>query len=117
MLDLRREVARAVYGFIQQIADIARDTAARGSGRDRRLGSRPRWRGVKRTQRQLAALSRRIVTYVKKHPGLRIELISRNLGATTRDLILPMRKLVQAGAITTEDEMRRTRYFANVRRS
>ena len=56
----------------------------------------------------------RLLTFVSKHPGLRIEQINKQLGTTTKDLALPIRKLIADGAIKTKGEKRSTTYFATV---
>jgi len=48
---------------------------------------------------------------VKAHPGLRIEQINKELGTTTKDLALPIRKLISEAAITAKGEKRSTTYF------
>ena len=48
-----------------------------------------------------------------KHPGLRIEQINKQLGTTTKDLALPIRKLIAEGALKTKGEKRSTAYFAS----
>ena len=44
--------------------------------------------------------------------GLRIEQINKELGTTTRDLALPIRKLIAEGHLHTKGEKRATTYFA-----
>ena len=43
---------------------------------------------------------------------MRIEQINKQLGTTTKDLALPIRKLVSEGALKTKGEKRSTAYFA-----
>jgi hypothetical protein len=43
---------------------------------------------------------------------MRIEQINKQLGTTTKDLALPIRKLISEGAITTKGQKRSTTYFA-----
>jgi hypothetical protein len=38
--------------------------------------------------------------FVKAHPGLRIEQINKELGTTTKDMALPIRKLIAEGMIS-----------------
>jgi hypothetical protein len=68
--------------------------------------------GLKRTAEDLEALSAKFVSFVKAHPGLRIEQINMELGTTTKDLALPIRKLVAEKAISTKGNKRSTTYFA-----
>jgi len=136
MSDFQIEMNHAVQGFVTQITELARRAAidtlesafggrlpagrapaiavaeiastsfARGVGRPR--GGR----GAKRTSADLEALSERFASFVKANPGLRIEQINKELGTTTKDLALPIRKLISEGAITTKGQKRSTTYFA-----
>ena len=129
MTDLQGDLNRTVQSFVEQITDIARraaiealqstfgdhpaeatgtSTTAPWAGRAR-LG---RGNGAKRTQAALEALSRGFVTFVQRNPGLRIEQINRKLGTTTKDLALPIRRLVAERVIQTNGRKRSTTYFA-----
>ncbi|HEX4420016.1 MAG TPA: hypothetical protein VH165_19010 [Kofleriaceae bacterium] len=140
MSDFQTEMNRTVQGFVAQITELARraaittlesafgERAARGASSGggggggtaaaalldgaARVG-RPRGgRGAKRTAADLEALSEQVATFIKGNPGLRIEQINKELGTTTKDLALPIRKLIADGAITAEGQKRSTTYFA-----
>jgi hypothetical protein len=137
MSDFQTDMNRAVQGFVAQITELARraalDTlesafggrATRSSGTATaavavasapaptgRVG-RPRGgRGAKRTPEDLEALSEQFAAFVKANPGLRIEQINKELGTTTKDLALPIRKLISSGVITAKGKKRSTTYFA-----
>jgi len=134
MSDFQNEMHHAVQGFVAQITELARraavdtlESAFGGrAGRDggaravaapatavvARVG-RPRGgRGAKRTAEDLEALSAKFASFVKSNPGLRIEQINKELGTTTKDLALPIRKLISDGMITAKGEKRSTTYFA-----
>ena len=53
----------------------------------------------------------RFLTFVRTNPGLRIEQINKQLGTTTKDLALPIRKLISEGAIAAKGQKRSTMYF------
>ncbi|HSR98635.1 MAG TPA: hypothetical protein VLM79_16375, partial [Kofleriaceae bacterium] len=73
---------------------------------------RPRGgRGAKRTAADLEALSSKFASYVRANPGLRIEQINKELGTTTKDLALPIRKLISDGMIKAKGKKRSTTYF------
>jgi len=73
---------------------------------------RPRGgRGAKRSPADLEALSERFLTFVRTNPGLRIEQINKQLGTTTKDLALPIRKLISEGVIAAKGQKRSTTYF------
>jgi hypothetical protein len=73
--------------------------------------------GIKRDAAALAGLSQQFIAFVSKHRGLRIEQINRELGTTTKDLALPIRKLIADGTIKTSGQKRSTTYeLATARR-
>ena len=135
MSDFQNEMNRTVQGFVAQITELARRAAldtleSAFNGRAPRSGGvpngvaavaatslgrigRPRGgRGGKRTPADLEALSERFGSFVRANPGMRIEQINKQLGTTTKDLALPIRKLISEGAITTKGQKRSTTYFA-----
>jgi hypothetical protein len=71
-----------------------------------------RSKGAKRDPRLLAALTDKLGDYIKKNPGQRIEQIGKSLGIPTKDLALPVKKLVGAKKISTKGQKRATTYFA-----
>ena len=136
MSDFQTEMNRVVQGFVAQITELARraaidtlDSAFGGrSGRAApaaaalvasfgRVG-RPRGgRGAKRSSADLEALSQRFASFVKANPGLRIEQINKELGTTTKDLALPIRKLISEGVISAKGQKRSTTYFAGKKKA
>jgi hypothetical protein len=132
MSDFQNEMNRTVQSFVAQISELARRAAldtlesAFGGGAARsavaaaapiatsgpaRVG-RPRGgRGAKRTAEDLEALSSQVASFVKSNPGLRIEQINKELGTTTKDLALPIRKLLADNVITSKGQKRSTTYF------
>ena len=141
MSDFQNEMNRTVQGFVAQITELARRAAidtlesafgarsSGGGGGGRNGGGaasaavalaaaglgrvgRPRGgRGAKRTAADLEALSQRFAAYVKSNPGLRIEQINKELGTSTKDLALPIRKLISEGQISAKGKKRSTTYF------
>jgi len=135
MSDFQNEMNRTVQGFVTQITELARRAAittlesAFGGKPAGNAGhaatpvaaaapssprvSRPRGsRGGKRTPADLEALAERLASFVKATPGLRIEQINKELGTTTKDLALPIRKLISEGLISSKGQKRSTTYFA-----
>jgi hypothetical protein len=139
MSDFQNEMNRTVQSFVAQITQLAHRAAidtlesaftgrssggggggARNGGRAAALampaigGGRVRargGRGAKRTPEDLEALSQKFATFVKTNPGLRIEQINKELGTTTKDLALPIRKLIADGMISAKGKKRSTTYF------
>ncbi len=127
MTDLQNELNRAVAGFVDQITEIARraavemiESALNGSGRGR--GGVPaaargrRSRGAKRTEAELEQLQEQFHDFVKDNPGLRIEQINKQLGTTTKDLQLPIRKMIADGTILAKGSKRSTTYTVGKRK-
>jgi hypothetical protein len=118
MSDFQTEMNRVVAGFVAQITELARraaidtlETALRKSGGPARSVA-TRGRGAKRTESELDKLAETFHSFVAKHPGLRIEQINKQLNTTTKDLALPIRKLIAEGSIKSKGEKRSTTYFA-----
>ena len=130
MSDFQNEMNRVVQGFVAQITELARRAAidtleSAFGGRGGRgapaaavlaanLGrvGRPRGgRGAKRSSADLQELSERFASFVSSNPGLRIEQINKQLGTTTKDLALPIRKLISEGRIKAKGQKRSTTYF------
>lgn len=126
MNDLETEMNRVVQGFVAQITEIAkravmssldhafgRSNGRRGAISFGRVGSVGRGRGVKRSSGELDKLQDKFFSFVKDNPGLRIEQINKQLGTSTKDLALPIRKLIADGEIKAKGEKRSTTYFAS----
>jgi hypothetical protein len=137
MSDFQNDMNRTVQAFVAQISELARRAAintlesAFGAGGGARGGiaaavvsavssasavsppvGRPRGgRGAKRTAEDLEALSNQLASFVKANPGLRVEQINKELGTTTKDLALPIRKLLADSVITSKGQKRSTTYF------
>jgi hypothetical protein len=117
MSDFQTEMNRLVSGFVNQISTLARQAAidtleralANGHGGH---SDGARRRGEKRSSDELDELATEFYDFVLRHPGLRIEQINKQLDTTTRDLMLPIRKMIADGALKTKGTRRSTTYFA-----
>ena len=128
MSDFQSEMNRVVAGFVAQITELARAAAremideALGKGTKGLAGfarngrSARGGRGAKRSSDELDKLADSFLSYVHKHPGMRIEQINKQLGTSTKDLALPIRKLIAEGALKTKGTKRSTTYFAGERK-
>jgi hypothetical protein len=67
--------------------------------------------GQKRDPKVLARLVDRLATYIATNPGQRIEQINKALGVPTKDLSLPIKKLLRAGRISSKGQKRSTTYL------
>jgi hypothetical protein len=128
MADLQTDMARAVNDFVAQVTEIAKRAAldtlgtALGSAPITKRGSNGAFsrsahgRGGKRPPEQLEKTATAFHDFVAANPGLRIEQINKQIGLTTAELALPIRKLIASGAIKTKGEKRSTTYFAGSRK-
>ena len=73
--------------------------------------TRAKLAGDKRSPKELEVLGDKFHSFVKKNPGLRIEQINASLGTSTRELALPIRKLIAAGRVKSKGEKRATTYL------
>jgi hypothetical protein len=69
-------------------------------------------KGAKRTPEELEQLTKRFHTHVAKNPGQRIEQLAEGMNISTRELNLPVKKLVAAKKLATKGQKRATTYFA-----
>jgi hypothetical protein len=124
MANYQSELQKLVDGFVAQLSEIWRRQAidsltgmGGGRGQGGRAGGgelaigRGRGRGAKRTAEELEQLADAFVEFVSKNPGLRIEQINKQLGTTTKDLALPIRKLLEDGVVKAKGKKRSTAYF------
>jgi hypothetical protein len=125
--ELYQAIRGAAYELIE--AALLGDRTALGMGgrrgrRGRRGASAPaaggarvanarRPKGAKRSTEELEQLKSTLIGYVKKNPGQRIEQIGEALGVPTRELVLPMRKLIGEKAVKAKGHKRSTTYAAS----
>jgi hypothetical protein len=83
----------------------------RGPGRPPRAASR-RPKGAKRDPKVLEALTEKLGAFIKKNPGQRIEQIGKALGVATKELALPVKKLIAAKRVSTKGQKRATTYYS-----
>lgn len=106
---------KLVNNFVNQLQSLWQQEAiAALTGKNGHNGLRiGNGRGVKRTADDLEQLADQFVEFIVKNPGLRIEQINKQLGTTTKDLQLPIRKLIAEKRIKAKGNKRATTYFAN----
>lgn len=120
MSDTSSRVQSVIDRFVSELTAIAREEAAKivlggitPSGRVRKAASNSAGgHGAKRSPENIEALQSKLLGYVKSHPGLRIEQINEQLGTSTKDLALPIRKLIAAKQLRVQGQRRATKYFA-----
>lgn len=76
---------------------------------------RPRSNGLtkheKRSPMAIEKLTRELQAHIDRYPGNGIEGLARQLGCASRELSLPIKKLIAGGAIRAEGVARATKYF------
>jgi hypothetical protein len=87
----------------------------RGGRRVARAAAAPAGRrlakGAKRPPDEIVKLTSRLLEYVKGHKGERIEQIAKGMNVSTRELNLPVKKLISGKSIRTKGQKRATQYF------
>ena len=119
------EIRSRVQAFADEIVALVRESAVevvtaalggtavrgrRGGAVSARMSTRPK--GAKRDPAAIARLTDTLGTFIKKNPGQRIEQIGKALGISTKELSLPVKKLLAAKQISTKGQKRSTKYYA-----
>jgi hypothetical protein len=139
MSDLPQQISGLVEEFVSKVTGLARQAAmealngalgapsaggagrgarnARGGGQagapaaSVRRGAAAGKPGAKRPAEEMARIKDQVLAYVTANPGKRVEHIKVDLGHPTKDLALPIKKLIAEGAIKSQGEKRATAYF------
>jgi hypothetical protein len=134
MSEVERRIQQRVEAFVQELSNLVRQDvldsvkdalggrggAARGRAAAARGGRRParaagtgrgRRKGQKRSPDELARLVGSIRGYVLKNPGHGVEQMARDLDISSRELVLPIKKLIKQGEVRARGEKRATKYF------
>ena len=124
MADIEEQIRRRVEAFVQELTGLVHQAAlqsvaqalgqpGRGLGAPR--GGAGRLPGLrpsgKRTSADLEAQQRTLVGLIKKTPGVRADQMAKTLGLNTRDLALPLKKLLADKVIIKKGQKRATAYF------
>ncbi len=68
--------------------------------------------GQKRSPDEIAKTTDKLLAYITKNSGQRIEEIAKGVGNSTKELTLPVKKLLNDKKISSKGEKRATRYYA-----
>jgi DNA-binding NtrC family response regulator len=82
------------------------------AGRPARAAKPTRKKGEKRSKEELAAMTQKVLEHIRANSGQGVEQIAKDLGTTTKELTLPIRKLLVEKKITSKGEKRATKYFS-----
>lgn len=66
--------------------------------------------GQKRSPKELADLTKLVFTTIRSNPGIRMEALAKAVDHPTRELSLPIKKLLADNKITTAGQKRATEY-------
>lgn len=133
MPNFEQMIAQRVQVFVSEITELARQqaletlsaalAAGAGGGRSARARNgtaiavgRPARRGRdrsgnRRSPEEIDRASQALLAEIQSNPGLRVEQLGRALGAATKDLTLPLKKLLSQRMVRSEGQRRATRYF------
>jgi hypothetical protein len=126
MPSFEQQISQRVQAFVSEITELARRQALEtlstalaaggaaigaGRGRGRKGNGHVASAGGRRSADQIEATSRALIGEITARPGQRVEQIGGRLGRPTRELALPLRKLVRQKRIRTEGQRRATKYF------
>ncbi|HEV8550613.1 MAG TPA: hypothetical protein VGQ57_16320 [Polyangiaceae bacterium] len=128
--DIDEKIRGMLEAFASDLAGLIRESAMetvrdalggaapsgrRGGGRVARAEAaspaRRLPKGAKRPPGEIVKLTQRLLDYVKTHKGERIEQIAKGMSVSTRELNLPVKKLISTKAIKTRGQKRATQYF------
>ncbi|TAJ21109.1 MAG: DNA-binding protein [Planctomycetota bacterium] len=132
MFDSENDLRARVDAFVDDLNVLIREAALlavhqalgvsgkRGPGRPRgaakaSVGTARAAKGggkrAKRDPKAVLAMADKVHAAVKAKPGQSVEQIGKALGAPTKALTLPIRKLIEAKRVKTKGQRRGTRYF------
>jgi hypothetical protein len=111
--DLHALIREAAVASVADALADARSTSPAALARRpdaARMGRRVK--GAKRDPQVLESLTDRLLGFIAKNAGQRIEQIAASLGTTTKELALPAKKLIGEKKVRTTGQKRATKYFA-----
>jgi hypothetical protein len=127
--DLDRAIRQRVEDFVQEMTELVRQAALESvsaalgtpgpgaSQRARGAAKRPAASfvaksGGKRTAKELEQQGNALVSMIRQTPGIRADQLAKAMGVMTRDLALPIKKLLADKVISKKGQKRATAYFA-----
>lgn len=125
MSNLRNKVQALAGVFVEELLnEIASEMTAAFEGsfslgtekksaprRAQPAKTKGRAKGAKRDPKALAELTHDLEAVIKSKPGQRIEEIGKIMSVATKDLALPVKKLLAAKRIRVTGQRRATKYF------
>jgi hypothetical protein len=118
--ELSTLVRRAAVESVQEALGTGATSRTKGTIRRKKKatrGARPvRRKGGRRSSESVAATAEAIVRHVRSNPGQNVTEIGDALGLSSKDLRLPIQKLVGEKQLRTTGQRRGTRYHPAGRR-
>lgn len=124
--DFQNQINLRIEAFVAEMTELAKRQALatmsqalggrpangrRAGALSLNLGRSSRAKGEKRPASEIAAIVQNLAAAVNSEPGLRIEELSRRIETPTKELALPMKKLIAEGQVRSEGQRRATKYF------
>lgn len=105
-------ISEALSGSMAQPPRGGRARRSNGHVASERRSNGVQRKGAKRSPEELESLADKLLKYVESNPGQRTEQIGAALDVPTKELALPMRKLIREGHLKTKGQKRATTYYA-----
>lgn len=133
MSDLNAQIQAKVEAFVEELSELVRQAAlervseALGTpassspkrrGRPAASASAPsgkagkRSKGQKRSAEEMADLQETLLATIEANPGARADQLAEAFEVETRELALPIKKLLAENLITKKGQKRATTYYA-----
>jgi hypothetical protein len=125
--ELDRAIRQRVEDFVQDMTELVRQAAlesvsaalgtspaagsSRGRGPKRSSAGFAAKQGGKRTASELEQQGSALVSLIRQTPGIRADQLAKALGVMTRDLALPIKKLLAGKTISKKGQKRATAYY------
>ena len=130
---LDREIRACVDAFVEDLTTLVKQAAMesvqealggtvaprrRGPGRPRKTAKKrgTRKKRIRRTSGDVDAIAAKVLSHVKANPGSGVTEIAASLRTTSKDLRLPILKLLEEKKLRTTGQRRGTKYHAGGRR-
>jgi hypothetical protein len=119
--DLSTLVKQTALDSVQEALGNGSVPARRGPGRPKmkvKLGrpAKTSMKGGKRSSEDVAAMADKIASFVRSNPGSRLEAIAAGLGTNSKELKLPVIKLLASKKLSKKGQKRGTSYFPGKRK-
>jgi hypothetical protein len=111
--ELSSMVKQAALDSVQAALDDGDTHAHHGRRMNVKLGrpAKSAMKGGKRSSEDVTAMADKISSFVRSNPGSRLEAITAGLGTGSKELKLPVIKLLSSKTLTKKGQKRGTMYF------